>query len=178
MPDPSRVRYRPSCEGVPSRLRQREIVILSGSPSTPATKIVTEGLRFFVGLPTSLFSAWVSHHKTNSACASNFDRMAHRAAGEAATRRRYEQSNAVLLCFQRGKDVAARLVTTKKGRPKLNASIEAFNQAGSAALLTVSRATVQRAQVLLATKDTAAISIAAAMQMHHPPRKSPMKPRL
>ena len=54
--------------------------------------------------------------------------------------------------------VAARLVTPKKGRPKLNASIEAFNQAGSAALLTVSRATVQRAQALLATKEKAAIA--------------------
>ena len=57
-------------ESTPTRLRQREIVILSGRPSTPATKIVTEGLRFFVGLPTSLFLAWVSHQNTSSACAS------------------------------------------------------------------------------------------------------------
>ena len=51
--------------GIPSRLRQREIVILSGRPFSPAFTAVTERLPPYL-FPVS-FSAWVSHQKTNSA---------------------------------------------------------------------------------------------------------------
>ena len=68
MPQDRRSASRPYLNmGVPTRLRQREIVILSGRPFSPATKPVTDRLRVFVGRPPSLFSAWVSHHNTNSA---------------------------------------------------------------------------------------------------------------
>ena len=49
--------------------------------------------------------------------------------------------------------VAARLVTTKKGRPELNAQICAFTQPATATLLKVSRRSVQAAQALLGTKE-------------------------
>ena len=52
--------------GIPSRLRQREIVLRSGRPPWPATKPVSEGIRARLFHPL-LFSAWVSHQKTNSA---------------------------------------------------------------------------------------------------------------
>ena len=55
--------------------------------------------------------------------------------------------------------VAARLVTTEAYRPrKLSTSIDVLTQPAAAALLTVSKPSVQRAQALLATKDTAAIA--------------------
>ena len=56
--------------------------------------------------------------------------------------------------------VAARLVTTKKGDNQFteDRSIDLSTQSDAASLLTVSKPSVQRAQALLATKDTDAIS--------------------